>query len=110
MTPDEQAAWLIVSTHAPVRARPWTYDDEAAYQRFNSRAREGATLTTVSCFPVFQVSTHAPVRARRVCSRQWVPVHIVSTHAPVRARPLPFLILSHCHSFNSRAREGATRP
>ena len=78
---------VVVSTHAPVKARrqsargtcrctcfnpraregatPWLTAPSNRCFCFNPRAREGATLALAFACPLCFVSTHAPVKARR---------------------------------------------
>ena len=80
---------LIVSTHAPVKAR-----------------HIGRSVSVTHT----DVSTHAPVKARH--SKGWRSQSPcpVSTHAPVKARRCCVQSKGWQQRFNPRACEGATRP
>jgi len=78
---------VAVSTHAPVTARRASARPRSrVLTRFNSRARDGATLPPHLHLQRVPVSTHAPVTARPAPPREARRTVIVSTHAPVTAR------------------------
>ena len=53
---------------------------------FNSRTREGATLSFEGLSDSLQVSIHAPVRVRLEGAKKLFMQVVVSIHAPVRVR------------------------
>ena len=80
------------------------------FDSFNSRTREGATRLERQDKGLYRVSIHAPVRVRHKGINIKEVYDEVSIHAPVRVRRLLFLFLLYNRSFNSRTREGATFP
>ena len=97
-----------VSIHAPVRVRPYVEGYPFRFPGFNSRTREGATKKKYQKQYSRCVSIHAPVRVRQKFIRHSRRSHEVSIHAPVRVRPIGNRRLERRTSFNSRTREGAT--
>ena len=98
-----------VSIHAPVRTRRDNSLVVAPENCFNPRAREDATIPTLSQDCPNLVSIHAPVRTRHLTPHPQYRPTDVSIHAPVRTRrDADYIEYDQTVRFNPRAREDAT--
>ena len=70
-----------------MKVRHWQQPNRYKFRRFNSRTREGATMSVNQLVEKIKVSIHAPVKVRQ---------HIRT-------------MLTLSDRFNSRTREGATK-
>ena len=57
---------LLVSIHAPVKVRQKDITNNFSYRSFNSRTREGATVSFTNLQEKIIVSIHAPVKVRQI--------------------------------------------
>ena len=77
-----------ISTHAPVKERPWPWISQTPTTRnFNSRSCEGATRAWTPIGSSTSISTHAPVKERQAHLQGIAHGGLISTHAPVKERP-----------------------